>query len=122
MLAKCRSLDLRRRLEADGRQEGDGDPGKPAQADLAAKAREGAELGAVDAHRQDRGSGHLGDGGGPFIDLHQGAGDGQAPLGEDHHFAAAAQLGHQAAERHRVRRIDRDHVEEHEGRPRPPAH
>ena len=107
-------------LELDRRQEGDGDLGEPAQPQLAPHAREGGVERTVDADREDTGLGHLGNGAGAFIDLHQRACHGKAAFGEDHHLAALLQLVHQHPERHGIGRVERDHVEQERGWLRPP--
>ena len=56
-----------------------------------------------------------------FVDLHEGPGHREAALWKDHDFAAFLQFVHQYAERHRIRRVDRDHVEQGKCRLRPPA-
>ena len=121
VLAKRRAAHALRRVELHGRQEGDGDLGEPAQPQLAAHAREGRVERAVDPDRQHARLGHLGDGAGPLIDLHQRARHGEAAFGEDHHLAALLQLIHQHAQRHGVGRVDGDHVEQREGGLRPPG-
>jgi hypothetical protein len=62
-------------------QHGDPDPGEPAAANLrAAEPREDRGLEALDAHRHDHRARFLGDHCSPVIDLHQLAGDSDAPL------------------------------------------
>ena len=67
-----RALQASGRIEFHRRQEGDGDLGKPALAQLAAQAREGAR---IVRHRCAPAAtlrvGHLGDGARAFVDLHQ---------------------------------------------------
>ena len=121
MLAERRAAKALRRIELDGRQEGERDLREPAQPEFPAHARERRILGAVDPHGKHFGLGHLGNRSRPLIDLHERPGDGQAAFREDHHPVALFQFIDQGAERHRIRRVDGNHVEEIEGQPCPPV-
>ncbi|MND95954.1 hypothetical protein D3C80_882230 [compost metagenome] len=71
------------------------------------QAAEVAARGAVDAHRHDGRAGLGGDEGGAVVDLHQRAGAGDPPLGEDHHRPAAFHQLDDLLDRQRAGRVDR---------------
>jgi hypothetical protein len=103
------------------RQNGEADLREGPQPHLTAQAREGRILGAVDADRDDRRVGLVGDHAGAVEHLHQRAGDGDPPFREDDQGAALAdRLDHRLG-RHRVGRIDREGAEQLQGRDDPPA-
>ena len=81
----------------------DGHLGKPAAVHLAARqARERRRLEPFDAHRHHHRARLVGDQADAVIDLHQAAGDGDAPFGEDHQRLAALHRVDQRARRHRL--------------------
>ncbi len=77
-------------------------------------------LQALDAHRHDLGIGLVGDHGGAVVDLHQAAGDGDAPFRKDDQRVAGLDRVDQGANRHRLQRIERHRVGELHERPHPP--
>ena len=83
--------------------------------------REGRVLRAVDADGKHFGAGEMGDRARTLIDLHQGAGDGEAAFRKDHHLLAVLDRRDERAQRHRIGRIDRHQIEELEGGLHPPA-
>src|SRR5262249_25441279 len=82
--------------------------------------REGRVLRAIDADGEDLSAREMGDDAWSFIDLHQGAGAGDAAFRKDDDLAAALQAVGERLERHRIGRIDRQEVEELEGGLHPP--
>ena len=102
------------------RQDAHVDARKQAPADLAGQAGERRELHTVDAHRQQRGLGALGDDRRPLVHLHQRPGGGDAPFGKDDAGRAGFHRADHRADGQRVRRIDRQRVDEDEERLRPP--
>ncbi len=106
--------------QALGRLDTQHNLGKPAQPHLAAQPRKAGELRAIDAHRQDLGIRLVGDHAGAFIDLHQGAGDGDAPFREDHALPAGLNGADQRFRRHRVGGIHREGIHQRERRAYPP--
>ena len=114
------SLDLLGQLEALRVENGQRDLGEQALAEDVAEPREVGVLGAVDADRQDRRVGQIGDGTGALVDLHQAARHGQPALRKDHAFAPLAHPVHQFAYRQRAGRIERQEIEHREGGLHPP--
>ena len=88
---------------------------------LARQPREERALEALDLHRQDHGVGLVGDEAGAVVDLHQAAGDGEAPLGEDDQRLAALDGVDQRPRRHRLCRIERHGAGDLQERAHPPA-
>ena len=88
---------------------------------LARESREERALEALDLHRQDHGIGLVGDEAGAVIDLHQAAGDGEAPLGEDDQRLAALDGVDKRPRRHRLCRIERHGAGDLQERAHPPA-
>ena len=88
---------------------------------LARQPREKRALEALDLHRQDHGVGLVGDEAGAVVDLHQAAGDGEAPLGEDDQRLAALDGVDQRPRRHRLCRIERHRAGDLQERAHPPA-
>ncbi len=121
VMAQGRTFKRFGHVELDRRQEGQRDLRKPLEPELASHPREHRILGAVDAHRQHPGTGHVGDGAGSLVDLHEGTGDGEASFRKDHDLAAALQLVDEGPQGERVGRIDGEKVEELEPRLDPPA-
>ena len=95
-------------------------PREQASTDLAGQAGERRELHTVDAHGQKRGLGALGDDRGPFVHLHQRSGRRDAAFRKNDAGRAGFHRSDHRADGERVRRIDRQRVDEHEERLRPP--
>ncbi len=76
---------------------------------------------AINAHRQNLGIGHLGNGAGAFVNLHQGAGDGDAAFGENHHALALFHGVNKGAERQGIAGINGGQIKQREGGLHPPA-
>ena len=110
---------LGRRQQAR-RQDAHGNPRKQAPTDLAGQARERRELHTVDAHGQQRGLRALGNDRGPFVHLHQRSGRRDAAFRKNDAGRAGFHRPDHGADGERVRRIDRQRVDEHEERLRPP--
>ena len=121
VFAQARTAQSFRGIEFHRRQEGDGDFGKPALAELAAHSGKFGELRAINAHGQDLGIGHLGNGAGAFVNLHQGAGHGDAAFGENHHAIALFHGFNQGADRQGIAGINGGEIKKREGGLHPPA-
>ena len=104
--AALAAAQLRRNAEPLRRHEGDPHLREPADLDLAGEPRERAVLGALQAHRDQWRIGLVGDHAGPFEDLHQRPGHGDAPLREDHQGLAALDHVDQGARGQRAGRVD----------------
>ena len=102
------------------RQDAHVNPRKQASTDLAGQARERRELHTVDAHGQQRGLRALGNDRGPFVHLHQRSGRRDAAFRKDDAGRAGFHRADHRADGERVRRIDRQRVDEREERLRPP--
>ena len=103
-------------------QHGHGDLGEPAAANLAAmQPRERRGVEPFEPHRHHEGVGLVGDQACAVVDLHQAAGDGEAPLREDDQRLAAFHRVDQGARRHRLGRIERHGAGEAQERLHPPV-
>ena len=87
----------------------------------AGQAREDRGFEPLDPHRHHHRPGFLGDQCGTVIDLHQAAGDRDAPFREDHQGVAVPDRLNERAGRERLGRIERHRPRHPDERPHPPA-
>ena len=107
--------------ELHGLENRDRHLGKPAPAHLTLlEPAERGLLQAFDAYGHDLGIGLVRDQGRTVIDLHQAAGDGDAPFRKDDQRIARLHLSDQGAHRHRLERIERHRLGQLHERPHPP--